>query len=51
LGRKPRVEYSGALNHVIQRGNNREYIFEKNEDMMFFLKEIKGRKTKYECCR
>jgi REP element-mobilizing transposase RayT len=29
LGRKPRVEYSGGIYHVIQRGNNREYIFEE----------------------
>ena len=45
MGRKPRVEYSGALYHVIQRGNNREYIFDKNEDKIFLLKEIKERKT------
>ncbi len=44
MGRKPRVEYSGALYHVIQRGNNREYIFEKNEDKLFLLNEIRGRK-------
>lgn len=44
MGRKPRIEYSGALYHVIQRGNNREYIFEKNEDKIFLLKEIKGGK-------
>jgi len=45
LDRKPRVGYLGALYHVIQRGNNREYIFEKNEDKMFLLKEIKERKA------
>jgi len=38
------VEYSGALYHVIQRGNNREFIFKKNEDKMFLLKEIQERK-------
>lgn len=26
MGRKLRIEYNGALYHVIQRGNNREYI-------------------------
>ncbi len=30
---------------MIQRGNNREYIFEKSEDKMFLLNEIKERTT------
>ncbi|SFF92873.1 REP element-mobilizing transposase RayT [Desulfotomaculum arcticum] len=45
MGRKPRVEYAGALYHVIQRGNNREYIFDKDEDKTFLLKDIKDRKV------
>lgn len=28
MGRKPRVEAEGGVYHVIQRGNNREFIFE-----------------------
>ena len=31
MGRKPRIEYHGAVYHVIKRGNNREYIFEGEE--------------------
>lgn len=31
MGRKPRIEYKGAVYHVIQRGNNREYIFKDKE--------------------
>jgi REP element-mobilizing transposase RayT len=31
MGRKPRLEEEGGIYHVIQRGNNREYIF--NDDM------------------
>jgi len=31
LARKPRIEYPGALYHVIQRGDNREHIFERPE--------------------
>jgi putative transposase len=27
MRRKLRIEYDGAIYHVIQRGNNREYIF------------------------
>jgi len=32
MGRKPRVEFKGAIYHVIKRGNNREYIFREKED-------------------
>ena len=42
MGRKPRVEYIGAMYHIIQRGNNRAYIFEEEEDKVFFL-ELVGR--------
>jgi len=45
MGRKPRVEYAGAIYHVIQRGNNREYIFDRDSDKQFLLREIENRKT------
>ena len=32
MGRKHRIEYSGAIYHVIQRGNNKSYIFQDEED-------------------
>jgi len=32
LARKLRIEYPGALYHVIQRGFNRENVFERSED-------------------
>lgn len=41
MGRKPRIEFCGALYHVIQRGNNREYIFKKNEYKKYFLSKLK----------
>lgn len=41
VGRKPRFEYPGGVYHLIQRGNNREYIFEKTEDKEFLLELIK----------
>lgn len=41
MGRKPRIEYEGAMYHVIHRGNNREYIFERPEEKQFFLDKIK----------
>jgi len=37
MGRKPRVEFKGAIYHVIKRGNNREYIFREREDKESFL--------------
>lgn len=38
MGRKPRVEFEGAVYHVIKRGNNRAYIFQNREDKEDFLK-------------
>lgn len=37
MGRKPRVVYSGALYHIIQRGNNRNYIYEDIRDKRKFF--------------
>lgn len=37
MGRKPRIEFFGATYHVIQRGHNKAYIFEKDEDKMKLL--------------
>jgi len=41
LGRRPRLEYQGAIYHVIQRGNNREYIFIKPEYKEFIIQQLK----------
>jgi REP element-mobilizing transposase RayT len=38
VGRKPRVEFNGAIYHVIKRGNNREYIFQAREDKECLLR-------------
>ncbi|NLV16653.1 MAG: hypothetical protein GXY50_05540, partial [Syntrophomonadaceae bacterium] len=35
-----RIEYEGAIYHVIQRGNNREYIFEEHRWKKNLLQEI-----------
>ncbi len=40
MGRKPRIEYKGGVYHVIQRGNNRQYIFEKKEDKAYLLELV-----------
>ncbi len=41
MGRKPRIEFNGALYHVIQRGNNKEYIFKSNKHKQYFLSKLK----------
>lgn len=38
MGRKPRIIYCGALYHIIQRGNNKNYIYEDNLDKKMFFK-------------
>ena len=40
MGRRPRVEFKGAIYHVIKRGNNREYIFQERDDKEYFLKYL-----------
>lgn len=41
LGRKPRFEYPGGIYHLIQRGNNKEFIFEEKEDKKYLLELIR----------
>ena len=48
MPRKRRIEYRGALYHVIQRGNNREYIFENNLYKGYLIKIIRETKIKYD---
>ncbi len=40
MGRRPRVEIKGGVYHVIQRGNNREYIFSENDDKRYLLEMV-----------
>jgi len=40
VGRFPRIEFEGALYHVIQRGNNREFIFDRNSDKNYLLRRL-----------
>jgi len=46
MGRNPRIEYSGAIYHVIQRGNNREYIFRNEIHKGYLVKIIRETKAK-----
>ncbi len=40
MGRRPRIEYYGAIYHIIHRGNNKAFIFEENEEKVELLKII-----------
>ncbi len=40
MARKPRIEYYGAIYHIIHNGNNKEYIFEDEEDKIYLLKVV-----------
>lgn len=46
LSRKPRFEYPGGVYHLIQRGNNRQFIFREKEDKDFILNLVKEYKEK-----
>lgn len=40
LGRKPRMEYYGAIYHIIQRGNDNNYIFNNSHEKIELLNII-----------
>lgn len=40
MARKPRIEFDGALYHVIQRGNNREFVFEHDNEKSYLLRKL-----------
>jgi putative transposase len=42
MGRRPRVEYEGAFYHVIQRGNNREFIYLTPQYRDFMVKQLRN---------
>jgi REP element-mobilizing transposase RayT len=46
MPRKPRLHYSGAMYHVITRGNNRQKIFLTEENYKTFLEYLKQIKEK-----
>lgn len=40
MARKPRIEYPGALFHIIARGNNQQDIFHDDEDRQNHLDRL-----------
>ncbi len=47
MARKLRVEYKGCLYHVMVRGNNGEFILQKEEEKQIYLDLIKKYKERY----
>jgi len=45
--REKRIEFEGAIYHVMQRGNNKEKIFQSDADKKFFTAELANSKKKY----
>ncbi len=48
MARKPRIEFDGALYHVITRGNQRQQIFEDPEDYKKYLNILEDYKARYD---
>jgi REP element-mobilizing transposase RayT len=48
MARKPRIEFEGALYHVITRGNQRQQIFKHTEDYNKYLKILGDYKARYD---
>ena len=40
MGRRPREEEEGGIYHVIQRGNNREFVFEDDADKEYLIDQF-----------
>ena len=38
MARKPRIEFAGAVYHVISRGDRGEAIYKDDEDRLLFLR-------------
>jgi REP element-mobilizing transposase RayT len=47
MARKPRVEFDGALYHVIVRGNHRRDIFRDTTDQVTYLERIEHCRERY----
>ena len=48
MARKPRVEFSGALYHVICRGNQRQIIFRSDADRKYYLERLEQYRRRYD---
>ncbi len=46
MARKPRIQFAGALYHVMVRGNRGQIVFPEDEDFRLYLKFLKEHKAK-----
>lgn len=49
MARLPRFVLPGQPQHVIQRGNNRQDIFDAEDDYRFYLEKLKDAADKHQC--
>ena len=47
MARKPRVEFDGAVYHVIVRGNQRQRTFHDDRDRIAYLERIEHYRQRY----
>jgi REP element-mobilizing transposase RayT len=47
MARKPRVEFEGALYHVMARGNQRQKIFGDDQDRRYYLERLEQYRRRY----
>lgn len=48
MSRSSRIVYPGAIYHIIQRGNNKDYILQEDKHKGFFIKQIKEYNIKFD---
>lgn len=48
MSRASRIVYPGAIYHIIQRGNNKDYILQKDMHKGFLIKQIKEYNIKFD---
>lgn len=48
MGRRKRIEYYGAMYHIIHRGNNEDFIFRDNEEKIELLKIVGDVKEEFD---
>ena len=47
MARPLRIEYEGAVYHIISRGNRGEHIFAEDEDKEYFIERLQNSVEKY----
>ncbi len=47
MARKPRIEFPGALYHVIARGNHRQTLFHDEADLTLYLDRLEHYRQRY----